>query len=90
VDDRPHPCHREACADVDRELLADAEVDDAVRVPRDRVGEVLLGDVGQDERDGQVVVEEVSRRDSELLSHLQAHPYPSISATTNVGACSSV
>lgn len=98
---RPHPGKSQPSAHVDGELLADAQVEHPFGVVQEGLLEVLLGDVGEDERDRAVSIEKVGRGRGELLTHGDrtlsrwsadglGHAEASTSATTKVGDAASV
>ena len=67
VGDRSQPGERQAGSDSDHRLLVDADVDDAVGVAHCGGGETVAADVGEDDGDALVGLEEVFHREGELL-----------------------
>ena len=68
VHDRPQAGEGQSGADVDQQLLADADVDDPVGVPALDVVEVLAADLGVDEGDRPVFPDQAGGRSGERLT----------------------
>ena len=72
VDDGSQTGERHPGADVDQQLLADADVDDPVGVATDGLAEELPGDLGPDQRQVRALVEQVGDGGGELASRATA------------------
>ena len=83
VHDRAHPGERQSGADVDEQLLADPDVDDPVGVACFDLAEELAGDLGVDQRDRRVGLDEVAGGAGELGAGV--HHFSSTWATTTLG-----
>ena len=84
VDDRAQTGERHPGADVDQQLLADADVDDPLGVATDGVAEVLPGDLGPDQRQVGPLVEQVGDGGGELQPR-RGRAHERTSATTHGG-----
>ena len=86
VDDRAQAFLCQSGGDSDHQLLADADVEDALGVPFDRTGplEGVDPDVGQHERQARIAVEGLGRHAREALPHGR-RTHASTSAITACG-----
>ena len=80
VRDRPHSGQGQAARHADQELLADTQVDNAVRMPLAGRRESLGRDVGEHDGEPRVAVEQLARHPHEAFPHGLGRPLAGLAA----------